>query len=339
MKHFSKIATALCAIGLSFSFFGCQTDVDSPAPTYYIVTFDTNGGSPASIAPQTIVHGKTATKPADPTKEGFASMQWYNGETIFDFATPIVSDITLTARYFYFGSKAPTETKAVGDIVFSDGSATPYSEGLELTDEKKAAAIAVIFYKGTELYNDDDNAETKARTRTLGVGLVHGRSLKWCTDSAGACNTNITATQCPASGSSGALDFTGHRNGSDNFTLIGQALGSDDTTTSGAADRYPAFYFARDYKTHAANVAGTAYEDDWYVPSIAELFQVWKQITTLNAVGTLCGTDTYGADYYWSSSQYASQVSRAYVLGFYWGNQNVNYDKSERRLVCIVREF
>ncbi|MBR6215439.1 MAG: hypothetical protein IKQ84_03430, partial [Spirochaetaceae bacterium] len=48
----------------------------------------------------------------------------------------------------YIGLKTPTETKAVGDIVFTDGSASPYTE--ELTDEQKAAAIAVIFYVGDE---------------------------------------------------------------------------------------------------------------------------------------------------------------------------------------------
>ena len=34
----------------------------------------------------------------------------------------------------------------VGDIVFKDGSATPYSSGLELNDSKKAAAIAIISF-------------------------------------------------------------------------------------------------------------------------------------------------------------------------------------------------
>lgn len=44
-----------------------------------------------------------------------------------------------------FGTKAPGVAKAVGDIVFNDGSATPYTATLTLTPEQKAAAIAVIF--------------------------------------------------------------------------------------------------------------------------------------------------------------------------------------------------
>ena len=41
----------------------------------------------------------------------------------------------------------------VGDIVFTDGSATPYTETLTLTGAQKEAAIAVIFYKGTGVNN------------------------------------------------------------------------------------------------------------------------------------------------------------------------------------------
>ena len=87
----------------------------------------------------------------------------------------------------YIGTKAPSEAKAVGDIVFSDGSATPYSEDLSLTDEQKSKAIAVIFYVGTECSND-------SKSRTLGVGLYHGVSLcRWCTESADASEKNITS--------------------------------------------------------------------------------------------------------------------------------------------------
>ena len=61
------------------------------------------------------------------------------------------------------GAATPTRKKAtgklgewegvyeVGDIVFSDGSATPYSNTLSLSDAQKGAAIAIIFYKGTTL--------------------------------------------------------------------------------------------------------------------------------------------------------------------------------------------
>mgnify|MGYP000296710593 CR=1 FL=1 len=42
---------------------------DVTQPNIYGVTFDSMGGS--KIEDQLITHGKTASKPADPTKEGY----------------------------------------------------------------------------------------------------------------------------------------------------------------------------------------------------------------------------------------------------------------------------
>ena len=77
----------------------------------HTVTFDTNGGS-TSPAEQTIVHGKKATKPADPKKqatetETYAFDNWYTStdggtslsDTAFDFDTAIDKDITLYAKW------------------------------------------------------------------------------------------------------------------------------------------------------------------------------------------------------------------------------------------------
>ena len=95
-------------------------------------------------------------------------------------STPVTPEPPVT----YIGSKTPTETKAVGDIVFTDGSASPYTE--ELTNEQKAAAIAVIFYVGDE--NDTLGA------KTLGVGLItertNGMGLQWCLSDAVAYDSN-----------------------------------------------------------------------------------------------------------------------------------------------------
>ena len=44
------------------------------------VTFEMKGGTPA-VAAQTIEKGAKATKPADPTKDGFEFLGWYKGET------------------------------------------------------------------------------------------------------------------------------------------------------------------------------------------------------------------------------------------------------------------
>ena len=48
-------------------------------------------------------------------------------------AAPATTDSSsTTTTSTYFGTKSPTDPKAVNDIVFSDGSATPYTSGLTL---------------------------------------------------------------------------------------------------------------------------------------------------------------------------------------------------------------
>ena len=262
------------------------------------------------------------------------------------------SNVTVSATFkgtstnpTYIGTKAPSEAKAVGDIVFTDGSATPYASDLTLTDDQKAKAIAVIFYVGTELNSGDDTT-----SRTLGVGLAHNTSgLAWCTSSAKAYSKNITTIQCPASGSAGALTFTGDKNGSDNLSQIGTFLASnnstDDDDTATEAN-YPAFYFAKNYasqkigsESESRIAAGSDYASDWYLPTIAELFQIWKNRATVDAASQLCGGSQFSTNVYWSSSQYASDDTYAYLLSFYNG-YCASYNKPDvNKYVCAVRAF
>ncbi len=63
----------------------------------YTVAFDSQGGS--AVASQTVDHGDTATKPADPTRAGYTFRGWYLDGRAFSFTTPITDDITLTASW------------------------------------------------------------------------------------------------------------------------------------------------------------------------------------------------------------------------------------------------
>ena len=63
----------------------------------FTVTFDSNGGS--AVAAQEVADGGTATEPSDPTLEGYTFDKWMNGETAYNFATPVTEDITLTATW------------------------------------------------------------------------------------------------------------------------------------------------------------------------------------------------------------------------------------------------
>ena len=63
----------------------------------YTVTFDSDGGS--AVPAQNISHGNTATKPADPTRNGYKFDGWFNGNTEWNFATPVTAPVTLKAKW------------------------------------------------------------------------------------------------------------------------------------------------------------------------------------------------------------------------------------------------
>lgn len=66
----------------------------------YIVTFDLNGGKGTESA--TVVNGRKLTRPADPTKDGFVFLAWYQDsafEDLYSFDMPVTGNMTLYARF------------------------------------------------------------------------------------------------------------------------------------------------------------------------------------------------------------------------------------------------
>ncbi len=93
-------AIFLPLIGLFSSviiFNACDMQQGNETPVYYTVTFDSNGGN--KVRSQTVEEGKNATKPTDPIKMDFTFNGWYNGNCVFDFSTPITTDIMLEAKW------------------------------------------------------------------------------------------------------------------------------------------------------------------------------------------------------------------------------------------------
>lgn len=77
--------------------------------TQYRVTFDSNGGT--SVSTQYVYRYGTAYKPSNPRKSNATFVGWYYNGRLFDFNTPITSDIRLEAYYW--------ETKTLTTQVYS----------------------------------------------------------------------------------------------------------------------------------------------------------------------------------------------------------------------------
>lgn len=146
----------------------------------------------------------------------------------------------------YLGAKTPTEEKADWDIVFSDGSATPFTENLTLTNAQIENAAGIVFTCGTD---------------KLIAGLPQ-QGLEWCK---AASNLGAKAAA--------SLYGTGYKNGIEGKDRLKVALQTqmveDDTDTDG---KYPAWQYCWNYSKGI-------YSSGWYLPSATEL---GKLITSAN---------------------------------------------------------
>ena len=97
----------------------------------YTVTFLSDG---ESAAPSQIRANTPADQPADPTKEGYTFIGWYNGESEWDFETPVTTGLTLTAKWqlnrytITFdtagGSEVPSITQDYGTAIIAPANPT-----------------------------------------------------------------------------------------------------------------------------------------------------------------------------------------------------------------------
>jgi uncharacterized repeat protein (TIGR02543 family) len=91
------------------------------------VVFDTDGGS--AVDTQKILRGQKAAAPTAPTKAGYIFDRWMDGSAAFDFANPVIKDITLTAKWTKRGNPAGTGSGTGTDTGTGAGSDTGTGTG------------------------------------------------------------------------------------------------------------------------------------------------------------------------------------------------------------------
>ena len=178
-------------------------------------------------------------------------------------------------------------------------------------------------------------------------------ALRWAKEGSTGYNTKFEDIICTPSktGNEAALTatFTGDTGGSDNWSYI-KSRDAVGTADSVIAENYPAFNWVSQYNTKYADKLNNK-KFDWYMPSIAELCEVYKNRTAIDAsLSKIHGLEN-GSGYadaklvntrYWSSSQYFSS-NHAWIVGF--SDSNFNYGKVDYNykngfsIVCCLAGF
>ena len=93
MKNIKILFCIMLALTLALAITSCKGE-----PTYYTVSFDSQGGS--DVQDRAIESGSVITNPETPSRTGFTFAGWYNGETKWNFETDTVTaDLKLTAKW------------------------------------------------------------------------------------------------------------------------------------------------------------------------------------------------------------------------------------------------
>ena len=109
---------------------------ESPAVTNVTVTFDSNGGG--EVKSQTIQQGQQVQRPADPVKEGYTFIGWYDKNDLdnkyynmpeWNFSYPVTKDLELVAQWV---KKMPISTDPVA-YLDADGKVQVCNEYTVLT--------------------------------------------------------------------------------------------------------------------------------------------------------------------------------------------------------------
>ena len=161
------------------------------------------------------------------------------------------------------------------------------------------------------------------------------RNLQWAKGGSTGYNTKFEGIICTpsetGSGAASSATFTGDTDGSDNWSYI-ESKDAEGTANAVVAENYPAFNWVSQYSTKYADKLNNK-KFGWYMPSLAELCEVYKNRTEIDASLSKIHALENGSGYadaklvnswYWSSSQYSNIIS-AWLVDFSDGYVNGNY--------------
>ena len=185
----------------------------------------------------------------------------------------------------------------VGEIVLNDGSRVPFSCNMALTPEQKEKAVAIIVMarrEGNSIFE-------------VALGLHQDKDKSWGDDTISIPEIECWSTEGSKVSAARNTKITGDLFGHDNYRKIRE---------KNKQGSYDIFERAEEYsKISGVNITDK-FTTEWYVPSLAELCELFKVKNTVNIALEALGKAQL-RDLYWSSSQFpGSEGKEAWLVNF-----------------------
>lgn len=220
-------------------------------------------------------------------------------------------------------------TYKVGDIVLSDKS-----------------VVARNSYKKIDTANPPVGVVCCAGKAPKMIALHTSSSLFWAKDGTFGKTTKFEDIICtPSEKGAGAAviaTFEGDTDGSDNWAYI-KFKDAEGTAEALVATNYPALNWVNTYNTTYNTVLGGK-TFAWYLPSIAEMCEVYINHPTINAsfakirkLNIACADEKLTDGLYWSSSQSSEYAGAVWCVHFTDGKMSYDPKGVDRRGCCLAK--
>ena len=239
-------------------------------------------------------------------------------------------------------------------VIISYGSAN--KAGTFSVKDGTAYAVGKIVLADKTLVDKDDYSVIDTNNPPVGIicaingyGVprmialhISGSDPMWAKSRSAGYTTKFEGIICtPSTAGSGAAQmatFTGDTDGSDNWEYIKSI---DPAGAADAATNYPAFNWVNTYnETYKTKLNNKTFA--WYMPSLAELCEVYKNravinesLTKIRGLDSNYADESLGTSWYWSSSQVSYSNDNAWFVNFSVGNVDDVYKYYDFRVCCL----
>lgn len=284
----------------------------------------------------------------------------------------------------FSGTSALSDIKIVGDTLVTAKAVCPYTAGetnltvtctpTEGAPVQRAGKIIVTDYPGYDvgkivlankaLVKVSDYSTIDPTNPPVGIicGDLYGaprmvalhrsgEGLPWAKHNSTGYNTKFEGIICQPSETGENVyfraTFDGDTDGSDNWEYICSIDLESTKDDDAVKENYPAFYWVNQYNTQYASLLGGK-TFDWYMPSFAELCQVYKNKGTINmSLKKICdmqGSSTYASEFsgsdrdraILSSSQSSEDNRQVWVLNCRYDRVEDDFKSYEYNVWCIA---